>query len=281
MNSEGEYAKTPIALCEPQGYLYEAWCGMADLAELLALSDKALELRRKAADLAARFQRDFWMADKQFVALALNADNTQCNVISSNPGHILATGILSDQQAQAVAARLMQNDMFCGWGIRTLSANEKPYNPLSYHNGSVWPHDNSMTARQLGLLGHKDSVLKVFEALFAVAIAEPDLRLPELFAGTERRGKVPVHYIVSCIPQAWAAGSMFQLLSAALGLKADAVNNALRIVNPAVPASVGIVKVSGLRVGNSTVDLEFTNAGGKTSYVVARRVGPLRVIVEP
>lgn len=280
MHENGELAKAPLALCEPQGYLYSAWCEMARVADRLGHADTARALTEKAADLKARFQRDFWVKEKQFVALALDADNNQCKVISSNPGHIFASGILTDEQAAMVAARLMKSDMFCGWGIRTLSASETRYNPLSYHNGSIWPHDNSMTARQMALLGLTESVCQVFEALFAVAVTQPDFRLPELFAGTERTSKVPVRYIVSCIPQAWAAGSMFQLLCASLGLAPDAENRTLRIVNPSVPASLGTVTVTGLRVGGSAVDLKFANDGGKTTCVVLRRDGDLKVVIE-
>jgi glycogen debranching enzyme len=280
MYENGELAKAPIALCEPQGYLYSAWCRMAVLADRLGHAGTAQALRDKAADLQIRFQRDFWMQEKQFVALALDGNNVQCQVISSNPGHIFACGILTDEQAEQVATRLMQSDMFCGWGIRTLSSEEQRYNPLSYHNGSVWPHDNSMAARQMADRGLTDSVCQVFEALFAVAVTQPDLRLPELFAGTQRSSKVPVRYIVSCIPQAWAAGSMLQLLQSSLGLTADAPGKTLRVSNPSVPASLGTVTVTNLHVGDATVDLQFANLDGRTSCVVTGQRGELHVIVE-
>lgn len=280
MYENGELAKAPIALCEPQGYLYSAWCRMAVLADRLGHAGTAQALREKAADLQIRFQRDFWMQEKQFVALALDGNNVQCQVISSNPGHIFACGILTDEQVKQVATRLMQSDMFCGWGIRTLSSEEQRYNPLSYHNGSVWPHDNSMAARQMSDRGLTDSVCQVFEALFAVAVTQPDLRLPELFAGTQRSSKVPVRYIVSCIPQAWAAGSMLQLLQSSLGLTADAPGKTLRVSNPSVPASLGTVTVTNLHVGDATVDLQFANVDGRTSCVVTGQRGELHVIVE-
>lgn len=280
MYENGDLAKAPIALCEPQGYLYSAWRRMAALADQLGHTDTAEALKEKAADLQIRFQRDFWMKEKQFVALALDGSNVQCQVISSNPGHIFASGILNEAQAKQVASRLMQSDMFCGWGIRTLSSEEQRYNPLSYHNGSVWPHDNSLAAWQMAQLGLTDSVCQVFEALFAVAVTQPDLRLPELFAGTQRSSKVPVRYIVSCIPQAWAAGSMLQLLQSSLSLTPDAANQTLRFSNPAVPSSLGTVTVTNLRVGDATVDLHFANVDGRTTCVVTRRRGKLHVIVE-
>lgn len=280
MYENGELAKAPIALCEPQGYLYSAWCCMAVLADRLGHADTAQVLREKAADLKVRFQRDFWMKDKHFIALALDGNNVQCQVISSNPGHILASGILSDAQAKQVASRLMQSDMFCGWGIRTLSSKEQRYNPMSYHNGSVWPHDNSLVAWQMAHLGLTDSVVQVFEALFAVAVTQPDLRLPELFAGTQRSSKVPVRYIVSCIPQAWAAGSMLQLLQSSLVLSADAASKTLRISNPTVPPSLRTVTVSNLRIGDATVDLQFANVDGRTTCVVTGQRGQLHVVVE-
>ncbi len=280
MYSDGKLAEPPIALCEVQSYLYEAWNKTARLARRLGHTALAADLEGKAARLKASFQKDFWMPDKGCVALALDAHGRRADVVSSNAGHTLASGILSAEQARAVADRLMSGDMFSGWGIRTLSASEVAYKPESYHDGSVWPHDNSIIAEGLGVTGHAASVGRIMRALLDVAGAQADRRLPELFCGYERQQSGgPVPYPVSCVPQAWAAGSMFQLLKACLNLRPDAASRCLRLACPSLPDWLEEVTVYGVRVGRHSVDLRFTTRSGQTRVEVLRKTRGFKVLV--
>ena len=281
MYADGKLARAPIALCEPQGYLYEAWARLVGIASELGENRLAEHLARKAKALRIRFHNDFWMPKHEYVALALDRDGEQCDVVSSNPGHLLSTGILFASRAQLVARKLMSPEMFCGWGIRTLASDQAAYNPMSYHNGSVWPHDNGFAVQGLCALGRtKQDAHRVLHGLFMAARHQPDQRLPELFCGfsnPETQG--PIRYPVSCVPQAWAAGTMFQIVTACLGIEVEP--NKLRIIEPAVPAWLGSVEVIGLRVGKARVDLRFdTEDGGKTRVTVLRNKKKVAIDVE-
>lgn len=280
MYADGTLARAPIALCEPQGYLYEAWARLVGIASDLGETRLAEGLARKAKALRIRFHNDFWMPKHEYVALALDRDGEQCDVVSSNPGHLLSTGILFASRAQLVARKLMSPEMFCGWGIRTLAAGEAAYNPMSYHNGSVWPHDNGMVLEGLCAVGRARDAHRVLRGLFAAAQHQPDQRLPELFCGFDNpQTQGPIRYPVSCVPQAWAAGTMFQILTACLGIEVRP--DKLRIVEPAVPAWLGSVTVTGLRVGKARVDLQFdTVDGGKTRVTVLRNKKNIHIEVD-
>jgi glycogen debranching enzyme len=262
MYENGDLARPPIALCEAQGYLYHAWLTTSELARRLGKESQAGDLESKAKGLKARFQSSFWDQSHNYVALALDGEGRQCKVVSSNPGHLLFTGILSSQQASAVAQRLLDQDEFCGWGIRTLSSSAAAYNPMSYHDGSVWPHDNAIIASGLSRLGRTDACARLADGLFKVAQHEPNLRLPELFCGFAYP-EGPVWYPVACSPQAWAAGSMFMTLSSCLGLKPDASKRTLRVINPVLPQAVSRVDIKGLRIGKDKLDLHFVRSGKK------------------
>jgi glycogen debranching enzyme len=280
MYSDGKLARAPIALCEPQGYLYEAWARLTVIAYDLGEKELAQRLARKAQALRLRFNSDFWMKEHDFVALALDSEGEQCDVVSSNPGHLLSTGILFATKAQLVARKLMSPEMFCGWGIRTLAEGQAAYNPMSYHNGSVWPHDNGMAVEGLCAIGRTKDAHRVLQGLFNAAQHQPDQRLPELFCGfNNAQMQGPIRYPVSCVPQAWAAGTMFQIVMACLGI--DLQPDKLRIVEPAVPAWLGTVEVKGLRVGGARVDLRFdTEDGGKTNVFVVRNKNKVSVEIE-
>lgn len=274
--SDGALARAPIALCEAQGYLYAAWRSVASVAAKMGKKAYAANLRNKAMRLAARFRRDFWMKDKQFVALALDGDLRQCDVVSSNPGHLLGLGILDSHQEPLVAKRLMESDMFCGWGIRTLSAKEVSYQPMDYQLGSVWPHDNGFAIEGLARTGHTSKAHAVMKALFDLALAHDDLRLPELVCGFEKgNDDKPVRYPVACVPQAWAAGSVFQLLKGCLSMQPDAAGSRLHLERSALPAWLGKVCVKNLRIGASVLTVEFTRQDdGSTAVSVAQQAGP-------
>jgi len=255
---DGTLAAAPIAVCEAQGYLYAAWRGCTLLARHVGKWNLAHRLGFKAEWLRDNFQRAFWMAEEKFVAIAIDGNNRQCDVISSNPGHLLGTGILTPEQEQCVAARLMAPDMFCGWGIRTLASSERAYQPMDYQVGSVWPHDNGFAIEGLAKLGWHANAHLVFGGLVAVAAAQKELRLPELFAGFDRAAyKEPIRYPVACVPQAWAAGSVFQMLKACLNMKPDAQTGTIDCQGASLPPWLGQVVVKRIQVGDKKVDLRL------------------------
>jgi glycogen debranching enzyme len=265
LHRDGELAAAPVALCEVQGYVYEAKYRMASLMRSLGEFRLADKLKKDAADLARRFEKAFWMPQRGFYAMALDRDKRQCQVISSNPGHLLFTRMLQPDRARIVAQRFMERDMFTGWGWRTMSQDERVFNPLSYHRGSVWPHDNSLAAHGMALYEFRDNACQVFAALFEAALKFRDYRLPELFCGLQRREfDEPVHYPVSCSPQAWASGAMFLLLTSVLGIRPSAARKELNIVNPVLPAGLDYLNIRNLRVGGSRVGLDFTRRGNRT-----------------
>lgn len=282
MYANGDLAQAPIALSEPQGYLYAAWRSAAKLAEQSGDHAQALKLYGKAESLKERFNNDFWVPGGEFAALGLDAQGKQMNVVASNMGHLIMTGVLTPEHAFAVQERLMKPDMYSGFGIRTLSSRERRYNPNSYHNGSIWPHDNSMIAAGMHDLipRNRDSV-KVMEGLIDAAIQHPDYRLPELFGGfpRDRYGR-PIPYPVSSSPQAWAAGSMLQLLRSNMGLHANAQNNSLLIFKPTLPESLGTVDIKGLRVGPHKLHVRFLQQGGRTVPEVVSNPGNVSVHIE-
>ncbi|MBW4669013.1 MAG: amylo-alpha-1,6-glucosidase [Cyanomargarita calcarea GSE-NOS-MK-12-04C] len=281
VNRKGELANGPITLCEVQAYTYAAKMRLAEIAKMkkrLDLADRWLE---DARNLKTRFNRDFWMEDQDFCALALDGEGKPVESITSNPGHCLHLGIFAPEKAYSVAERLRAPDMFNGWGIRTLSSLSPAYNPMGYHIGSVWPHDNSLIAMGLRSLGLVDQALELFQGLFDMTSQQPYHRPPELFCGYERSGdRAPVQYPVACTPQAWATGSVFQLLQMMVNLVPDAPNNCLRIIDPALPESINRLSLHNLRVGPTILDLEFERSGSTTACRVAKKRGNLRVVIE-
>lgn len=265
LHRDGKVAEPPIALCEVQGYVYEAKYRMASLMRAFGEIRLADKLKKDAADLAKRFERAFWMPHHNFYAMGLDRDKRQLQVISSNPGHLLFTRMVPQDRARAVAQRFLQHDMFSGWGCRTMSQEERVFNPLSYHRGSVWPHDNSIVAHGMALCEMRDAALTLFTGLFQAALNFRDYRLPELFCGIQRREyDEPVQYPVSCSPQAWASGAIFLLLTSVLGIRPSAARKELNIVNPTLPDWLDYLNVRNLRIGGSRVGLDFTRRGDRT-----------------
>jgi glycogen debranching enzyme len=265
MHHDGEIAKTPVALCEVQGYVYEAKYRMASLMRSFGDIKTADRLKRESAEMAKRFEKAFWMPKLGFYAMALDREKRQTKVISSNPGHLLFTRMLAQDRAKAITQRFMRDDMFTGWGWRTMSRDERVFNPLSYHRGSVWPHDNSLIAHGMALYEFREPANQLFTALFQAALNFRDYRLPELFCGIERREHdVPVQYPVSCSPQAWASGSVFLILMSVLGIRPSAHRKELNVVNPALPEFLDQLSIRNMRVGGSRVGLDFTRRGERT-----------------
>ena len=265
IHRDGQIAQPPIALSEVQGYVFDAKYRMASLLRHFGDSERADRLKKESNELAKRFDKAFWMPQRGFYAMALDAKKQPLEVISSNPGHLLFTRIIGRERARAVVNRLMRPDMFSGWGWRTMSNEEHVFNPLSYHRGSVWPHDNSLIAHGMALNEYRAPVLRIFTTLFQAALTFRDYRLPELFCGVQRREHdVPVHYPVSCSPQAWASGAMLLILSSLLGIRPSAPRKELNIINPVLPDWLDHLHIRHLRIGKSLVGLDFTRRGERT-----------------
>jgi glycogen debranching enzyme len=278
---DGTAAEPPIALVEIQGYVYDAKRRMASLADRLGDRQLSRHLMVEATELAERFNAAFWMEDVQFYAMALDRDKRQVGSIGSNPGHCLWSGIVPPERVDAVVDRLLDPTMDCGWGIRTYASGQPGYNPVGYHTGSVWPHDNALIAAGMKRAGRHDAADRVASRIFEAAQHSPDFRLPELFCGFDRGlADVPVPYPVACSPQAWAAATSLSLLQTMLGMHADAAKNILELDRPHLPSWLGKVTVHELRVGERTVDLLFHRwRGNTTSAEVLRRDGPLELVI--
>jgi glycogen debranching enzyme len=281
VHADGRLAEPPIALAEVQAYAYLAKERMADVYRALGRPDDAKRLGESAQDLKRRFNEAFWMEDEKFFAEALDGDKRQVRSITSNPGHALYCGIVDDDKAQPLAKRLLSPDMFSGWGIRTMSKSAAAYNPMSYHNGSVWPHDNALIAAGLKRYKFARSTNRDATALFDAAVQADYLRLPELFCGfTRRTPNRPVSYPIACSPQAWAAGSPYLMLQAMLGISARAHENLLTVNLPHLPTWLNTVEVRNLAVGESRISLVFRREGEITSFSMISREGDVRVVME-
>ena len=281
VHADGSMAEAPIALVEVQGYVYLAKLRVAEVFDALGLADRAAVLRREADTLRRRFNEAFWMEDERFFAGALDRDKRQVRTVVSNPGHALYCDIVEREKADHVAQRLLAPDMFSGWGIRTMSKSAAAYNPMSYHNGSVWPHDNALIAAGLKRYGHHRHTIRVAGALFDAATHADYMRLPELFCGFTRRSpNRPVSYPVACSPQAWAAGSPFLVLQAMLGVSARAHENLLTVNQPQLPSWLHSVELRNLRVGGSRITLLFRREGDITGFSLLSREGDVRVVME-
>jgi glycogen debranching enzyme len=253
---DGTFAEGPIALCEVQGYAYEAKVAASGLARLLGDEPLANALDRSAAALREAFDRAFWNEDLGSYVLALDGEKRQCVVAASNAGHCLWTGIARPERASAVAARLLGEPLFSGWGVRTLARGEARYNPMSYHNGSVWPHDNALIAAGLARYGLKDEAMRIFEGLFAASGFSDENRLPELFCGFPRRnGEGPTLYPVACSPQAWAAAAVFYLVDACLGIDFEPQRPAIKLQHPRLPPFLDRLEVRNLEVNGARAHL--------------------------
>ncbi len=278
--ADGRLAEGSIALAEVQGYVYRARMGMARLARRRGETDLAGRLEGAAAELRERFEAAFWLEGAGTYAVALDGDKRAVDAVTSNAGHVLWSGLASAERAAGVAASLMGPDMFSGWGIRTLSAAMAGYNPISYHIGSIWPHDNAICAAGLWRYGFGEEASRVAAALLEATQYFRDARLPELFCGFDRTSSpYPVPYPVACSPQAWAAGATFQLLEAMLGLEPDAASHELQLRDPMLPAWLPEVRLHNLVVGDAVVDLLVRRSDGSTGVEVLRRSGDLDVVV--
>jgi glycogen debranching enzyme len=276
--ADGAIVNAPIALCETQGQVYDAWRRAADLYDALGQSKLARSLRQKADELYRQFNDRFWMEDEGFYCLGLDGSKEQIRSIASNPGQLLWSGIVPPDRAERLVQRLFQPDLWCGWGIRTLSAKNPAYDPIGYHTGSVWPHDNSFIAAGLKRYGYHAETNRIAEGIFAAASLFQANQMPELFGGIERQSEnFPVPYVDANIPQAWAAGAIPWLISSMLGLEADAPNCRL-FVQPVLSDWLPDVQLTHVNVGEAKVDLRFWREDGQTYWKVAHQVGKLDVV---
>ncbi len=278
MHADGTLARPPIALCEVQGYVYAGYVAVADTARRLGHHSLADRLAERAAKLKSAFSRDFWLERERMVALALDVDKRPCRVMTSNAAHCLATGLLDPQQAQALAERLLSDEMFSGWGVRTLSSRELRYNPMSYHNGSVWPHDNAIAAAGLSCLKGRRGVLRILEGLLQASVHLHAGSLPELFCGFRRDERLgPVPYPVACHPQAWSAASILMIVQAMLGIKVMGFEHKLVIDSPAMPDWLDWVKIENLKVGDGAVSFLVRRTPEVPAIEILEKHGPITV----
>jgi glycogen debranching enzyme len=273
---DGRFPKGPIALLEVQGYAFAAWEAMADMARLVGDKRQA-EWAARAGDVRALVEDRFWMEDEQFYAIALDGDGEQCRSIGSNAGHLLFTGLPSRERARAVTKRMLSAEFRSGWGLRTLATGQARFNPMSYHNGSVWPHDTAMAAAGMAQYGERRAVALLLGEIYAAA-THFHMRLPELFCGFERiPGEPPIAYPVACLPQAWAAGSVFLMLQAALGVRIDAIEGVVEIDRPLLPSGIDRLNITRLQVGDGEADLTFHQMGTHTVVMPRRTQGAVSV----
>lgn len=279
-HADGAFPEGPIALCEVQGYVYDALRKAGHLVSQLGHQQKARELLGEARGLKERFDKAFWHDDLFSYALALDGGKRPCTVRASNAGHTLFSGICTEEHARATAQTLMSQDFFSGWGIRTVASSELRYNPMSYHNGSIWPHDNSLIGYGMARYGFKNLALKVLTALFDASIYFDLSRLPELFCGFRRRpGQGPTLYPVACAPQSWAVGSPFLLLQAVLGLSIDANREELRFSHAQLPRYLEQVQIKNLQVGTAAVDLLIERHAEDVTLNVLRKQGRVEILM--
>jgi glycogen debranching enzyme len=276
-HTDGVLAPLPAALVEVQGYAYHAKAGLARILRRLGRRREAERLEEQARALRKRFDQAFWMPEAGFYAQALDRDKRQVQALSSNPGHCLWSGIIDPRRAARVVEGLCDEDMFSGWGVRTLSKQMISYNPMSYHNGSVWPHDNSLIVDGFRRYGHHREAELVARSILEAGMRFADDRLPELFCGFPRDRRFdspPGEYLVSCSPQAWGAGALFHMLQLLAGVRVDVLKGTIRI-DPVETQLYNRLRVEGMRVGEGVIDFTISRGRGGLRVKVDRLPGGL------
>jgi glycogen debranching enzyme len=276
-HADGSLAEGAIAVVEVQGYVYAARRAMADLAHRRGDLAAATTWREQAKSLRQKVEAQYWMDDRDFYAIARDQTG-QCKVRASNPGHLLYCGLPSPERAEKVTEQLLTPAFNSGWGLRTLATGEPRFNPMSYHNGSVWPHDTALCTAGMARYGNREGAIRVMASTFEAAVRF-EMRMPELFCGFSReRGEPPVAYPVACLPQAWSSGAAFMLLQACLGLRVDGFRREIHVDKPQLPIGIDNLIVRGITVGEDTVDLEFQRLGDRIIAAPSRR-GRDRIVV--
>lgn len=278
-HADGTIAEGPIALCEVQGYVYAAKRAASHLARLLDYHDRAESLLREAQTLRHQFNLQFWSDELGTYILALDRNKQPCAIRSTNAGHTLFTEIATQDRAERIATGLLEEDFFSGWGIRTIPTTEIRYNPMAYHNGSIWPHDNALIALGMSRYGLTQGVERLLGGLFDLSIQVDLHRLPELICGFPRKpGEGPILYPVACAPQAWAAGAVFLLLQACLGISFHGTDREIRFTQPSLPEFLPAIQIKNLRIGKVSADLEFTRTESDVMINVTRKDDQLSIV---
>ena len=276
-HADGRFPDGPIALVEVQAYACAALDAMSMCSHRRGHAADATRYALRAKTLRDQVEALFWMPESEFYGIALDGHGDLCRVLASNAGHLLAFGLPDAGRGAAVASVLGSTLFQTGWGIRTLAAGQPRFNPMAYHNGSVWPHDNALIARGLARYGDKTAAVNLLRALFEAAVSF-EMRLPELFCGfPRRRGEPPTAYPVACLPQAWAAGAPFMMLQACLGVSVDAARHEVRVERPTLPEGVDWLRIDELRVGDETVSLTFRRVDGQV-FAAAAQPGRVKVV---
>jgi glycogen debranching enzyme len=269
-HADGRFPRGPLAVVEVQGYAYAALNAMAALAANREEHVRSTSWSARAQHLRAAIEERFWIPEMNYYAIALDGDGQPCRVYASDVGHLLYCGVPSEDRAASVAKQLLSNRFSSGWGIRTLAEGEPRYNPMSYHNGSIWPHDTSLCTAGISRYGGRANVVQILSAIFETA-NHFGMRLPELYCGFPRiPGQGPAPYPVACLPQAWASGAVFLLLQASLGIRIDGQRKEVHIERPVLPESVESLDVTDLPIGGNTIDLRFHRLGDEVVVVPAR-----------
>ncbi|WP_082233456.1 amylo-alpha-1,6-glucosidase [Halobacillus massiliensis] len=278
VHKDGRYADAPIALVEVQGYIYQAKTGIAEIYYAAGDNEKADQLQREAKSLQAAFEKEFWLEDENYYAIALDKNKEQVASITSNPGHLLLSNIASEERSRAVAEKLLSEEMFTGYGIRTMAADEKAYNPMSYHDGSVWPHDNSLALLGMSKLGYQKEVKKLVDALLEASSQFDQFRLPELFCGypKEERERI-IKYPVACSPQAWAAGTSSTMVQALLGVFPNVVEGVIS-VNPSLAEGMTELSLQGLSIGKGKLGLKVVKQEETAQVEIVENTTGLKVV---
>ncbi|MFE9084837.1 amylo-alpha-1,6-glucosidase [Brevundimonas sp. NPDC003935] len=277
-DSDGRFPKGPVALLEVQGYAFAAWTALAEMGAQMG-DERASQWQAQAVAVRSLVEDRFWMEDQQFYAVALDGDGKQMQAVGSNAGHLLFSGLPSPERARLVTRRMLTAEFRSGWGLRTLAKGQARFNPMSYHNGSVWPHDTAMAAAGMARYGERRAVAMLLGEIYGAA-AHFQLRLPELFCGFIREtGEPPIAYPVACLPQAWAAGSVFLMLQAALGLSIDAPEQLVEVADPTLPPGVDRLSVTRLQVGDGVIDLHFQRLDGQVVVMPRERSGVVNLRV--
>ena len=282
VHPDGTTARPPIALIEVQAYVHDAKARIAELARVMEDDALADRLEKEARELKERFNRDFWMDDVGYYALALDGDKKPVRTITSNPGHALWANIADEDKARKVAHRLLSSHggLSSGWGIRTLASGQRPYDPIGYHTGTVWPHDSALIAHGLRRYQMDREAIHIIDQLARAGAFFPLGRFPELWCGfSADEVPEPVQYPVACRPQAWASGAPFLMIRSYGGITAKAPEGTLEIIRPRLPAWLPQVELNGMRVGRARVDLRFTNNDGVTAVEVPRKDQGLEVLI--
>lgn len=277
---DGSHVQGAIAMCEVQGYAYAAYRAAATLAEVLEHSTEAAGFVEQAESLRMRFDEAFWCEEISSYAIALDGKKKRCCVVTSNAGQCLFTGIALPERAARVAKTLLSEESYSGWGIRTVSSAESRFNPMAYHNGSVWPHDNALIAYGMAKYGLAKQVNRVFKGVFEAAMYFDLHRMPELFCGfAQEIGEGPVLYPVACAPQAWSAASVFMLFQACLGIQVDGIKGQVVLSRPTLPDFLSELRIMNLRVGGASIDFDVTRQGEDVSVAVRGNKNNIAVVL--